>query len=481
MAGQPLTDTLQESILATLIFDEKWGAAIATQIRARDFDDPFREIAEKVLEYRKKYRKAPGRTHIDDLLSQLFSKKGRETRTKRILMGLAQMEKGLNGEYIANEVQTHIRKQKLKTALLEAGERFDQGGAELVPDVENIMQKALHFRTETLDAGTFLTGPGALSFLDVDESDRTVPFGIAPWDKAGIHMASKEMTLLIGPKGSGKTWFCVHAGKQGLLLGENVVHITIENKERSVAKRYVQSMFSMSRRRVPVQVTRLDVNRRHRFMGIKEGTELIPSLTLSDPNIKKKLRRKIRQHGGRLGRLVIKEFPTGYLSISQLEAYLDFLEMQYGFIATMCIVDYLDLMRITGDYRFGVRANTEGLRGLFQKRNLIGVCPTHGSRKTIHAKRTTSKDVAEDISKVNAADKVLTYSQTSEEKDRKLARLTLEHSRETEDDQTVILAQNYDIGQYVMDAALFPKEAGDYFKEVGLSETRVQKEDEEEE
>jgi hypothetical protein len=466
---ETLTDALQESVLATLIFDDKHGAIISAQVRSEHFDDVYRDIAAETLKYRQQYKKAPGRTHLDDLISVTLSKKGKDGRIKRILFGLAEMESGLNGEYIANEVQTFIRKQKIKRTILEAGQRYDQGGPDMITEVETLFQTTLHARAETMDPGIFLNSASVLSFLDEDESDRSVPFGIRPWDKLGIKLEAKELCLMIGPKGSGKTWFCVHAGKQGLLQGERVLHVTIENKQKSIAKRYMQSLFAVARNKVAVPITKLEIDRYGRFKGMEAGIELMPEMSFTDTNIRKKLRAKIKAHGGRLGRLVVKDFPTGYLTIPILTAYLDFLESSHNFVPTMLIVDYLDLMRIVGEYRFGIRANVEGLRGLFQARNLIGVCPTHGGRKTILAKKTTSKDVAEDISKVNAADKVITFSQTSEEKDRKLARLTLEHSRETEDDQTVIVSQNYATGQYVMDAALFPSRMDDYFKEVGLA------------
>lgn len=141
--GLDLGDALQESILATLIFDDQWGGLISEQVKAVHFDEVYRPIAEKVLAYRRKFKKPPGRTHLDDLLIDILGKGDRSNRTKRVLVGLSQMEKDLNGEYVSGQLRTFLRKQQLKAALLGAAERFDQGGEDIISDLETILRDAL--------------------------------------------------------------------------------------------------------------------------------------------------------------------------------------------------------------------------------------------------------------------------------------------------------------------------------------------------
>jgi hypothetical protein len=59
---------------------------------------------------------------------------------------IAALREGLNGEYIANQVDHFIRKQTLKAALIEAGNRYQQGGPDLLQDVENILREGLPAR-----------------------------------------------------------------------------------------------------------------------------------------------------------------------------------------------------------------------------------------------------------------------------------------------------------------------------------------------
>jgi hypothetical protein len=66
--------------------------------------------------------------------------------------------------------------------------------------------------------------------------------------------------------------------------------------------------------------------------------------------------------------------------------------------------------------------------------------------------------ISEDISKAFTADTVLTYSQTEQEEPLGLARLHVEYARNEARGQTVLLAQSYATGQYVLESALMRQE-----------------------
>ena len=238
--------SLQESILATLIFDDKAATSIALQVTPAYFDEGYREIAEKVLAYRRKYGRVPGRTHLDDLFDKSLQGNNRQSRTTRLLMDLAGIAPELNGEYVAARTQQYVWEQQIKAALVEGSSRWEQGGEEVASDIAGILHKALKFRGETLDAGTFLNdAKRALSFLDRDTGGKGLSFGIKELERAKIRLQPKEMTLYIAGKGTGKTWACVHVGRQAIQAGnKRVLHITNEVSEELVTQRYMQAIFA---------------------------------------------------------------------------------------------------------------------------------------------------------------------------------------------------------------------------------------------
>lgn len=463
MAADTLPTPLQESVLTTLTFDKRWGALIAAQVTPDNFDDPYREIARRVLDYRKRYGRPPGQEHLDDLFGEILggrSKAKNAGTLKHVLLGMAAQAEGLNGEYVAGRVGDMVHEQRIKQALFLAGERYQQGGDNRIVDVEAILREALQPRGEQMDAGVFLNDTKkTLSFLDLDQD--LIPLGIPEIDRLGIGLIPQELLLYIGPKGTGKTMFSVHCGKQALLHRERVVHITNETRTARVIGRYYQSFFAAARKPDRTDQTVFEFDRLGRMVGFRREQRK-PSLSWQDPDVRQQLRDKIKPWGAQFGRLVVRDYPSGSLTIPIMTNYLDFLEQAHGFIPTVLIVDSPDKFKIPlAEFRLGTRRVYEDLRGLASSRNLAIMATTQGNRESIGARQVRSTNVAEDIGKVQEADNVLTFSRTEAEERFGLGRLSVQHARNTEGGAMVLLAQNYALGQYVTDSTYLDP---DYWK-----------------
>ena len=72
--------------------------------------------------------------------------------------------------------------------------------------------------------------------------------------------------------------------------------------------------------------------------------------------------------------------------------------------------------------------------------------------------------VSEDISKINTADNVLTYSRTEAEKELNLARLFVSNARNNRDGDTIVISQSYNTGQYVVDSTPWASSYWDVIK-----------------
>lgn len=454
MASEPLTEALQESVLAVLAFNSQHGALVAAQVQPEHFSGIYHEIAAPVIEYRRKFGKPPGAAHLEQLFSRAkLDPSDRKTHLlRRTLINLSAQAEVVNAEYVVSRTQDFVRAQQLKTALLEANERYLQGGEEAVSEVEGILNNALRFRQHTLDAGTFLRDVEKSPPFQ-DRQEETIALNIPELDRIGVGPARKRQLLYIAPKNTGKSWMCVHVGKQALLQKHRVVHVSLEMSEEEVLGRYYQSFFGIATRNDQFVKTTLELDDLGRLISFK-SRRARPRLDFGDPSIRKILRNKVKLWGARFGRLVIKAFPSGTMTVLQLRGYLDFLELTQKFIPTVLIVDYPDLCKISAtDFRLALGRIFVELRGLAVERNLALVTPTQSGRSSIGAKRVNSTDVTEDISKVFTADTVLTYSQTAEEAQRGLARLTVEHARNAPKGTQVVLSQSFATGQYVLASA----------------------------
>jgi hypothetical protein len=447
-----LATSLQVAVLAALSFDAGHGAAISAVIKPDHFDGVYRDFVTRVLTYRKRYGKPPGKSNVADIAAQTSFGRDNSVVRQRLVPQLLAEAEGLNAEYVATRAQDFIRRQVLKAALMEAGDRYGQDDDAMVVDVERILHQALRFRAQTLDAGLFLNDPRGLQF--VEQQDQFISLDIPELDRMHIGLVPKELLLYIAPKGSGKTWFCVHCGRQALIQRQKVLHVSLEMDELKVFRRYYQGLFSVARKPNRFNRAMLDFDGLDRLSGFRTR-RVKPKLSFSNPKIRKILLSKMRAFGTRLGGLVIKSFPTGQLTIDQLLGYLDYLEEVHDFVPHLLMVDYPKLMRHDRkNLRVDLGHTVEELRGIGSARNMAMVAPHQGTRAAINARRVTSSMAGEDISVVQTADTVLAFSRTKAEERLGLGRLSVEHARDTEGQATILLVQSYDTGQYVLDSAL---------------------------
>lgn len=445
-----LSGPLQESILCLLATNNQEGAIAAGLLSPKVFDQGYQDLAQRILVFRKTHNKAPGKEHLDDLVDDIIGNKDHKARraTIRILEGVLGAAEGLNAKYVLSRINEFAKRQRLKSAILEAGDIYQAGRETLADEIEVVLQKALKPDIALFDVGLRLNEKRALNFLTSMKADFKT--GIPELDRVEVGPTYGQLLMLMAAKGVGKSWWCIDIGRRCIMQGAKVLHITLEMSEDLVSQRYYQNFFALGKRKEKFNVIEFELDRLNRLAGFNKLKRRV-HMSLDSPRIDRYLNRKQRNWGTKLGRLVIKGFPTKSLSIPKLDAYLDMLEMQEKFIPNVLILDYPDLMWLDKkDIRVSIGWTVEEFRGLLQRRHLAGVAPTQTSKKGWEAETVKGSMVAEDASKFRTADQVLIYSRTAMEKSLGLARLHLEKNRNDEDGFDIVISQNYTTGQFIL-------------------------------
>jgi replicative DNA helicase len=456
MAGDRLTTSLSESILTVLCFSNDPKAdLIASLVTPELFEVYFREICSRVIEYRQTFKQAPGASHIDDIFDFVLNDPKHRLYDiyRRILQGLyEQSSSGFNTEYIASRVSSFVRQQTLKSAVLEAAQAIQRGSEDYSEEVETILLNTIQRKVDLEDPGVFLGDKEkALRFLDSDGNE-CCQLGIKELDKRHLGPTRKELSIFLAPRKRGKSMYLIHVGKMALLQRWKVAHITLEMSEDVVVQRYIQSLFSMSKRPEQSVRTFFELDELKRLSGF-DVRKAAAKLNLEDPNIRKQLRAKMDEWGFRLNNIIVKQFPSGDLTIRSLESYLDSIEIVHKFVPDVIIIDYIALMKLNVDnYTHSLGQTAVALRGLAVKRNLAVVTAAQGNRESESAAKVESHMVAGDISLIATCDLAMTYSQTPQERQLGLARLFVANARNEEDQFTVLLSQNYSTSQFCLDS-----------------------------
>ena len=449
-----LTGAMQESLLTLLAFDDVHAKTVVGQLDLKYFDRPYRDLAEKIIDYRQRFRSPPGAAHLDDLFDAMLESGDQQNRTliHNMLEGMVRQSKNLNAEYVSNRVTDFIRRQVLKDAVVRAGEAIGQGGENTDDRVAAILEKAIKFREQSTHLGVRLSSvDDTLGFLD--HPAEVFSWGIKQLDHYELGPTRKELLLYIAPRKKGKTWAMVHLGKMNLMLGWRVLHISLEMSEQKISQRYLQSLFGVAKRPERSTFTHLDLDEFGNIQELRKDHRM-PRLHFADADIRRKLANKIKQGGARFNNLIIKSWPSGTLTTTRLNSYLDYLESAENFMPDIILVDYPNLMSIDAkNFRLELGRRLVELRGIADERNAAMVCPTQGNRQSQNAREVDESDVGEDISMVATADTIITYSQTKAEKSLKLARLTVTNARNDADGVGVLVAQDYATGQFCLDSS----------------------------
>lgn len=447
---QKFSGALQENILTLLCFDTDACPIIIAAVDISLFESVvYRTIAERSIKYFRKYKKAPAE-HLPDLVEEfLNSPKRSEIRLyTEALHDLHDLSEGINKKFVLDELQQFVRQQSLRQSITFAAEELQRGRLD---SAEKELLQGIKKRMTVFEKGLTISEAIESSVLYESQSD-LIRTGIKPFDDDGVCPAPGELFTVMALANRGKTWWLQSIGKYAALQRKKVLHISLEMNEEKIARRYVQSFFSMTRRPESFSVPVIKSDDKNRFIGLSmKRMRKRPSLI--DPTTKRKLIRRKETFGKKFDRILVKQFPTGLLTIDGLRAYLEMLEQQENFLPDLMIVDYADLMKM--DYS-NIRVETGGiyrdLRGIAVERNLAVATASQSNRSGEDARLLTMKHFAEDYSKAGTSDNILTYNQTTEEKELGLARLFSLKARDERSGHTVLITQAYSSGQFALDA-----------------------------
>jgi len=232
-----------------------------------------------------------------------------------------------------------------------------------------------------------------------------------------------------------------------------VLHITLEMSEALCAQRYLQAMLAISKRDEAFQITRFQRDKLGRLSGL-DPKRVKPKLSLDDANIRPKLEAQLKRGAHRyFDNVYIKQFPSGALTVTQLKAYMDNMEVRERFVPDLLIVDYPDLLKLDPhNYRLEIDTAFKEIRGIAVERNIAVAVVSQSHRSAAKAKHVGAENVAEAYSKIAHSDTVLTYTQTKQELALGLARLHVAKGRNDRDRFTLVISQQYGYGAFVIDS-----------------------------
>lgn len=375
MTEQMMDDVAQRLYLSTMISNPGLFARVQHLLKPSYFDPSIRPGIEFLVKYFKEQRAVPS--------EQVF-----KAATKLDIESSLKLSKE-DSQFLAEQIAGFCQIRAVTEAVLRAPAFIEKGDfGTMVSEIKLASQIALHS-----DLGIdYFADP--MARLEHSESlEVLIPTKWASVDDLiGGGIGRQELILFTANSGGGKSVAMLNLAYNLLSQGLNGVYISLEMRDRVVAKR-LDSMISK------ISGKNIFVNKH------KVGQEV----------------EAFKNAGA--GRFFVKRMREGTTTADDVIAYLRELEVSLGFKPDFVVIDYLDLMasvqKHVGDNMFTKdKLVTEEIRAIGFDFDCIMISASQLGRGAIEATRE-QKSLGQDhiqggISKINTSDLVIALVKTED-------------------------------------------------------------------
>lgn len=393
---------LEQSIFTNLMHNEEYYRAVIPHIKREYFMD---QSEQRLFSYMKffsdKYNKRPDVSVLKILLNKDTTlDDGTFTAVQTTLDALDVAQPDISQtKFLIDETENFCKQRAVFNALKKSIEikensdlPIDRRNRKLqdVGAIPDLLRDALSICFDTTVGHNYLED-WEKRYDSYHDKNAKVPFDIDILNKVTKGGAEyKTLNMLIAGSNVGKSLGLVHLAAGYLTQGYDVLYVSMEMSEESVAKRIDANLLGIS----------LDD-----LENTPKGMYKAKVETLKEKVV---------------GRLYVKQYPTGSANVGHFRALLSELSIKQGFVPKIIIVDYLGIcssIRIGfgGENSYGyVKAIAEELRGLAIETNTCIWSAAQTTRGQWDKSDMDMSDVAESAGLVHTADFMLGIVETEE-------------------------------------------------------------------
>ena len=334
---------IEQTILKNLIQSEEFTRKVIPFLKSEYFTDSSEQLLfNLVKEYFDTYTKNPT---VEALLINLDKSINVNDKTigesQQLLEKLSADTDESPFEWVVNETEQWCKDRAIYLAVMSSIDVIDKKSQRSTGEIPELLKDALSVSFDT-HIGHDVIEDADERFDFYNKEEEKIPFDLEYFNKITKGgLPNKTLNICLAGTGVGKSMFMCHQASSCLLMGKNVLYLTMEMSEEKIAER-------------------IDANTLN--IPIKD----IPELS------KKQFSTKIdRLKNKTNGKLIVKEYPTASAHVGHFRHLLQELDIKKDFQPDIIFIDYLN---ICASYRIrpGAGANSytlvksiaEELRGL---------------------------------------------------------------------------------------------------------------------
>jgi len=394
--------SFQEKIFQGLLTDHRWAAQMYEVMKSDFFDVKYLTyLNNKYFLYYEKYKSFPTLPLLVTIIRDDLGDSSDVILRDQIVEFLYRMKMNPNMgdiDYVKDKSLDFCKRQAFKEALEKAVELIQ---TDKFDSVLELMKEAVSVGIPHSTGHDFFEDADA-RFVKINR--QVCPTGLSRLDAKDIlngGLGRGEIGVITANTGVGKSHFLVALGAAAMKVGKNVLHYTYELSELAVGLRYDSHICKIPSN--DIQDRKDDVTNRYKK--------------------------------GDLGRLIIKEYPTGSASVITIRNHIEKLMLR-GFVPSVLIIDYADIMRSTRSYdslRHELKLIYEELRNLAMDLNIPIWTASQANRESANSDIVGLENMSEAYGKAMVADVVISLSRKPMEKASGVGRLFIAKNRAGKD------------------------------------------------
>lgn len=390
--------SFQEKIFQGLLHDHTWAAQMVEVMDPTFFEIKYLNyLTEKYFGYHKKYRCFPTMSLLVSIIREDLTQGNDAVLREQIVEYLHRVKSNPDHgdlSYVKEKSLDFCKRQAFKEALESSVNLIHDGQFE---NVLTIMKEAVSVGMPSSTGHDFFEDIEA-RFVKVNR--RVCPTGISELDRKDIlngGLGRGEIGVVTANTGVGKSHYLVAMGANALRRGKNVVHYTFELTETAVGIRYDSNLCDIDSNEVQ--------DNKDRVLSKYKDMEL--------------------------GRLIIKEYPTGTATVQTIRNHIEKLKLK-SFMPSLIVIDYADIMRSSKSYdslRHELKLIYEELRNLAMELNIPVWTASQANRDSAKSEVVGLENMSEAYGKAMVADVVISLSRKPLEKSTGAGRLFVAKNR----------------------------------------------------
>ena len=388
-----MQNRIEESILKNLFVSDTFTRKVIPYLEEDYFSDRSERLVYKqILEYFMKYNECPTHEALGIQINDLSGHNDEEI--KNAMTVINQCKQNIDEtphDFLVDETEKWCKDRAIYNAVMESIQIIDKSSNREKGEIPDILKDALSVSFDQHIGHDFIEDADD-RFMSYNTVEDKLPFDLEMMNKITKGgLPNKTLNVVMAGTGVGKSLFMCHCASNNLMMGKNVLYISMEMSEEKIAERIDANLMNL-----PIQ----ELSNLPKDMYDKKVKSIRDKTT---------------------GKLIVKEYPTASAHTGHFRHLLQELNLKKDFIPDIIYVDYLNIcasarMRANSSVNSYtmVKSIAEEMRGLAVEFKLPIVTATQTNRQGFTSTDVGLEDTSESFGLPATADLMVALISTEE-------------------------------------------------------------------